>query len=105
MTLTKLLEKNPEQRLGHIGDAETIKKHPWFADIDWTALTEFKLKPPIMPELKDKFDVAYFDTTFTKEEPRNTSRESTELLLIDNFSHEFNDFEYNKKEGGKENAK
>lgn len=63
---------------------------------------EFSLKPPIQPELKDKFDVVYFDGTFTKEDPRNTRRESTELLLIDNFNHEFNDFEYKKEDAPKE---
>lgn len=92
------MEKNPDNRLGHIGDSEPIKKHPWFADIDFAQLKDFKYKAPIVPELKDKFDVAYFDTTFTKEDPRNTRRGSNEIMLIDNFNHEFNDFEY-KKEG------
>lgn len=52
-----------------------------------------------MPELKDAYDVAYFDNTFTKEDPRYTRRDSTELLLIENFNHEFNDFNYKKEEG------
>lgn len=64
--------------------------------MDLEALTQLKLKAPIVPELKDKFDVAYFDTTFTKEDPRNTRRESTELMLIDNFNHEFTDFDFKK---------
>lgn len=25
-------------RLGHKGDIEEVKKHPWFADLDWDAL-------------------------------------------------------------------
>lgn len=59
-----------------------------------------------MPDLKDKYDVGYFDNTFTKEDPRYTRRDSTELLLIENFNHEFNDFSYNKtEEGGNEQAK
>lgn len=69
--------------------------------MDFEALTSFKLKAPIVPDLKDKYDVAYFDATFTKEDPRNTRRESTELLLIDNFNHEFNDFEYKKEDEAK----
>lgn len=96
--MKQLLEKSPEKRLGHEGDATAIKQHPWFADMDFNALTDFKLKAPIVPELNDKFDVAYFDTNFTKEDPRNTRRESTELLLIDNFNHEFNDFDYRRED-------
>jgi len=96
--LNKLLEKSPDKRLGHEGDATAIKQHPWFADLDFDALCDFKLKAPIVPELNDKFDVAYFDTNFTKEDPRNTRRESTELLLIDNFNHEFNDFDYRRED-------
>lgn len=73
--------------------------------MDFNALLSFKLTPPIVPDLKDKFDVAYFDTAFTKEDPRNTRRESTELMLIDNFNHEFNDFDFKKEDAGKEQAK
>ena len=96
------MEKSPEKRLGHENDANNIKAHPWFADLDFAALCEFKLKAPIVPELKDKFDVAYFDSNFTKEDPRNTRRESTELLLIDNFNHEFGDFDYKKEDADKD---
>jgi serum/glucocorticoid-regulated kinase 2 len=31
----KLLNRNPRKRLGTFGDAEEIKKHPFFKDIDW----------------------------------------------------------------------
>ena len=90
--------------MGHENDATSIKAHPWFADLDFTALLELKLKAPIVPELKDKFDVAYFDSNFTKEDPRNTRRESTELLLIDNFNHEFNDFDYKREDEEKDTS-
>lgn len=62
------------------------------------------MKPPIEPELKDKYDVGYFDSTFTKEDPRFTRRDSTELLLIENFNHEFNEFNYDKATEDTENG-
>jgi hypothetical protein len=38
-----LLTKNPEERLGHNGDAEEIKNHPWFADVDFDKITRFEV--------------------------------------------------------------
>lgn len=33
--IKKLLDKNPESRLGSNGDADEIVNHPWFAGFDW----------------------------------------------------------------------
>ncbi|KAK3276295.1 hypothetical protein CYMTET_15624 [Cymbomonas tetramitiformis] len=61
--IKKLLHSNPDLRLGSgkLG-AKEIKKHPWFADIDWVALERRKLKAPIIPRIDDKFDMSNFDS-------------------------------------------
>lgn len=33
--LTALLKKKPHERIGNKGDAEEIKKHPWFKKMDF----------------------------------------------------------------------
>lgn len=33
----RLLERDPQKRLGAQHDAKDIKEHPWFRDIDWQA--------------------------------------------------------------------
>jgi len=38
----KLLQKNPKERLGNKG-ADEVKKHKWFANIDWDLLAEKKV--------------------------------------------------------------
>ena len=38
--LRMLLKKNPGKRLGSADDAQEVKRHPWFAQINWTALYE-----------------------------------------------------------------
>lgn len=38
--LTALLKKKPHERLGNKGDAEEIKKHPWFKRMDLTKLLQ-----------------------------------------------------------------
>jgi serine/threonine protein kinase len=47
--LTKLLDPNPETRLG-AQDLEHIKSHAWFADTDWEAMAKLEVDPPYVPE-------------------------------------------------------
>jgi len=60
-----LLNRNPRHRLGATNDAQELKEHPFFADIDWTLLTKKLISPPFKPKLKSETDVSYFDPEFT----------------------------------------
>ena len=60
-----LLNRNPRHRLGANGDAEELKKHPFFSDVDWDALSKKNVVPPFKPKLKSELDVSYFDPEFT----------------------------------------
>ncbi|KAI8803520.1 kinase-like domain-containing protein [Cladochytrium replicatum] len=63
--VTKLLKKNPTQRLGIQG----IKSHRFFKNTDWVALYEKDpdlIEVPFRPNVNDDFDTQYFDDTFTK---------------------------------------
>mgnify|MGYP001006976173 CR=1 FL=1 len=48
--LKKLLKKDPKDRIGcgELG-AKEIMGHPFFKDIDWTALVMKKIKPTFVP--------------------------------------------------------
>lgn len=48
--LTKLLNRDPEQRLGANGSAE-IKAHPFFHAIDWRKLLQRKYEPTFKPSV------------------------------------------------------
>jgi len=60
-----LLNRNPKHRLGANGDAEELKSHAFFADVDWVALAKKNLVPPFKPKLKSELDVSNFDPEFT----------------------------------------
>ena len=60
-----LLNRNPKHRLGAIDDAEELKRHLFFADIDWEALTKKLITPPFKPKLKSETDTSNFDPEFT----------------------------------------
>ena len=47
--ISKLLKKTKEERLGASNDSAEILAHPWFADMDLTALENFELPAPIIP--------------------------------------------------------
>ncbi|GEM07602.1 AGC/Akt protein kinase [Rhodotorula toruloides] len=47
--LLKLLERDPEKRLGSTGDAASIKAHPFFSPIDWHKLALRQVSPPFKP--------------------------------------------------------
>lgn len=53
--LKSLLQRNPAKRLGSgKGDAEEIKAHPYFKDVNWRNVEEKKIKMPILTR-KTKF--------------------------------------------------
>ncbi|KAF2236748.1 kinase-like protein [Viridothelium virens] len=60
-----LLNRNPKHRLGATDDAEELKRHPFFADIEWDALAKKNLVPPFKPKLKSETDTSNFDPEFT----------------------------------------
>lgn len=60
-----LLNRNPSHRLGAKGDAEELMAHPFFADVDWNALSKKLTQPPFKPKLKGELDTSNFDPEFT----------------------------------------
>jgi len=83
--LKAFMTKNPLRRLGCVesqGSEDAIRAHPFFRDIDWTALEARKVKPPFKPRIKNKRDVNNFDSDFTKEEPTLTPTEPSIIRSI-----------------------
>ncbi|GAB0094983.1 Ribosomal protein S6 kinase [Sergentomyia squamirostris] len=70
--LRVLFKRNPQNRLGAgpggIGD---IKKHEFFATIDWDALEAKQVRPPFIPAVS-RDDAFYFDTEYTSKSPRDS---------------------------------
>ncbi|CAG8615220.1 11591_t:CDS:2 [Dentiscutata heterogama] len=63
-----LLARNPHNRLGSHNDAEEIKNHPFFANVDWDALYRKQVSPPYKPNVSSEDDTSCFDPSFTEEE-------------------------------------
>lgn len=64
--LRGLLTRDPTKRLGSgERDAEEIKFHPFFAEIDWKKLANGDIAPPWNPTLTGSLDTSQFDAEFT----------------------------------------
>ena len=44
-----------------------IRRHPWFASINFDKLLRYELPAPIVPEIHDEQDVENFNSKYTSE--------------------------------------
>ncbi|XP_039591726.1 serine/threonine-protein kinase N2-like [Polypterus senegalus] len=92
--MRRLLRRNPERRLGAgERDAEDVKKHPFFRNVDWNGLLSKKVKPPFVPVIKGREDVSNFDDEFTSEAPILTPPREPRVLSLEEQIM-FQDFDY-----------
>ncbi len=60
--IRKLLVSDRTKRIGSMKNGvEDIKRHKWFKGIDWEAVTQKKLIPPIVPKVSHDGDTKNFD--------------------------------------------
>ena len=52
---------------GRLSDIEKIKKHAWFAGINWNDIADLRVDPPFRPTIEDMLDTRNFDKAFTSE--------------------------------------
>ncbi|XP_074546024.1 serine/threonine-protein kinase N2 [Halichoeres trimaculatus] len=92
--IQKLLQKNPEMRLGAgEEDAAQIKRHKFFQTMDWNALLSKKVKPPFLPVIRAPKDVSNFDEEFTSLKPVLTLPR-TACILTTEQQEIFADFDF-----------
>lgn len=58
----KLLTNDRSKRLGNLkGGAEDVRKHKWFRGVDWIAVLNKRIVPPIRPVLRHPGDTSNFE--------------------------------------------
>lgn len=71
--LSKFLEKETSKRLGHGDDGILhIKKHPFFAELDWEKMERKEIEPPFKPSVNGPEDTRQIDKLFTNETAKET---------------------------------
>ncbi|CDW73477.1 UNKNOWN [Stylonychia lemnae] len=91
--ITKLLDKDPANRLGTKEGLDEIMKHEFFSSISFDELLSKRIEPPFKPKLSaDLLDVSNFDTQFTQEEAINSVIPEAKLQQIKKNQEAFNGF-------------
>ena len=78
LTLSQLLNRNPQNRLGAKRGAAELKEHPFFSQINWELLYRKQVTPPFKPLVDSDESVANFDPEFT-----NSSLQDAGIQLWD----------------------
>ena len=61
--LQRLHKRDPSRRLGAgPNDADDVKAHPFFRDVNWDDLINKRVPPPFCPTLRHASDTEWFDT-------------------------------------------
>ncbi|KAJ3191699.1 hypothetical protein HK101_007493 [Irineochytrium annulatum] len=90
-----LLERVPMKRLGGgPDDAEEIRKHPYFSDIDWEKLLKKNVKPPFKPKVESEMDTSNFDPVFTDNMMPVDSLPNSSAPLSETIQQNFKGFTY-----------
>ncbi|KAF9354393.1 Serine/threonine kinase [Mortierella sp. AD094] len=90
--LQSLLMKVPHLRLGAgPGDAEEIKAHAYFRDVNFDDVYHKRIPPPFLPKITSAKDVSNFDPEFTRE---STSETPTDYRLNHVEQGAFQGFSY-----------
>lgn len=91
--ISKLLDKDPANRLGTKEGIEEILRHPWLADISVDQLVSKEIEPPFKPKLSaDVLDVSNFDQQFTSEEAINSVLPQAKVDQIKKNKSQFEGF-------------
>lgn len=95
--LTRLLDRDPQRRLGANGAAE-IKAHHFFSNIDWRKLLQRKYEPTFKPSVVDALDTENFDKDFTNERPVDSV--VNDNALSQTMQEQFTGWSYNRPVAG-----
>lgn len=87
--LIKLIQKDPSKRLN---DAQLIKNHSFFKDIDWQKLLSKNYLPPFKPNVENLLDTSNFDQDFTSEKPQDSVVDD---FLSESVQKQFGGWTYN----------
>ena len=101
----RLLEINPEKRLGNENGIKELKEHPWFNKFPWEELKNKTLQAPYIPKENNNLKINI--PVINNKTPTNISSISTnfDYQKFSGNENEFNDYYFNKNDKKEEKKK
>ena len=91
--INKLIQRNPEKRLGKNGIDE-IKNHPWLKNTDWKKLYLHELESPFISSLSNEMVIYKKFSEKNNDTTKATLERSVDSENINDFNHQFDDYYY-----------
>lgn len=92
--ISKLLLRDPNERLGAKADSLELMSHQWFKGFNWSFLMDRKMQPPIKPCVDDDKWLDNFNKEFIIQEYRESFFSSGNDGLFREYQKEFEHFNY-----------
>ena len=90
--ISKLMQSDPNKRLGYLGGINDIKKHPWLININWKELYNFKLKAPFIPSGYNNYEVQLVTKKIKIGD--DTEQRYEDIINSSEYKTAFNDYKY-----------
>ena len=90
--IKKLMEKEPNKRLGFIGGVNDLKRHNWLHSIDWKSLYNFNLKTDFIPYGENNYESRFVSKKSKWGEDTEQRYES--IIKSSEYKSAFNDYTY-----------
>lgn len=96
--ITRLLDKDPNTRLGSSMDSLEILSHPWFKEVDVSLLLAKKIPAPFLPDVKDELWMKNFDDEFINERIKMSDLNpmKVDVDMLSNLQNEFEGMDFIK---------
>ncbi|KAG0175075.1 hypothetical protein DFQ28_008561 [Apophysomyces sp. BC1034] len=99
-----LLEREPSRRLGTTagGGPASVRCHPYFGRLNWSAVYDKRIPPPYVPQLQSETDFSHFDLDFLRMTPKlsstiNDTLSETIQLAFRGYSYNESDMAYSSR--------
>ena len=90
--IKKLLEKDPNKRLGALNGINDLKKHPWLLNMDWKALYNFNLKADFIPYGEKNYESQFVMKKIKWGE--DTEQRYENIIKSPEYKNAFSDYNY-----------
>lgn len=91
--LIKLLDKNPETRLGSGLGFNEIKSHPFFESVNFEGIVNKEIEAPYKPHVLNNYDLSFFPDEFVNEEINDSYIDYDSTRIIEKNKDVFNEMQ------------